>query len=215
MPSTPDLILLPGLRADERQFEPQRVAFPGLRVARWIHMSDGDSLPDYAARMVPTLAITPRTVLAGSSFGGMVALEIARLTHPRCVVLIGSCRAPAAISPLLFTAARILKWFPPWTLQALEPLGLRMIGPPEHRRLLRDMAATSPPEFLRRAGGAVLCWRGCEDPGVPVHHVHGQRDRIIPARRVAADVVVPGAGHLLNLTHPDEVNAFLRRWLDP
>jgi pimeloyl-ACP methyl ester carboxylesterase len=34
-------------------------------------------------------------------------------------------------------------------------------------------------------------------------------DRIIPARRVEADRVIPGAGHLLTLSHPEAVNAFL------
>jgi pimeloyl-ACP methyl ester carboxylesterase len=44
---------------------------------------------------------------------------------------------------------------------------------------------------------------------VPVHHVHGSRDRLIPLRRVRADRVVEGAGHLLTLTHPDAVSRFL------
>ena len=44
--------------------------------------------------------------------------------------------------------------------------------------------------------------------------VHGSDDKLIPCSRVAADEVVPGGGHVVNLTHADAVNAFLRRVLD-
>jgi pimeloyl-ACP methyl ester carboxylesterase len=45
---------------------------------------------------------------------------------------------------------------------------------------------------------------------VPIHQIHGARDRVLPARRTRADVIVPGAGHVLSLAHVDEVNRFLR-----
>ena len=44
---------------------------------------------------------------------------------------------------------------------------------------------------------------------VPVVHVHGDRDRVIPLARVAPDHVIAGAGHLLTLTHAAAVNALL------
>jgi len=45
-------------------------------------------------------------------------------------------------------------------------------------------------------------------------HIHGSADRLIPASRVKATHVVPDAGHLVNVTHAGEVNAFIRRVLD-
>ena len=46
---------------------------------------------------------------------------------------------------------------------------------------------------------------------MPIHHVHGDRDRLIPLSRVTPDHVIRGAGHLLNLTHADAVNDFIVR----
>lgn len=46
---------------------------------------------------------------------------------------------------------------------------------------------------------------------MPIYHVHGDRDRLIPVHRVAPDRVIAGAGHLLNLTHADAVNEFIAR----
>jgi pimeloyl-ACP methyl ester carboxylesterase len=43
-----------------------------------------------------------------------------------------------------------------------------------------------------------------------VRHLHGGKDLLIPATRVTADLVVPGAGHVPSLTHPEAVSLFLR-----
>lgn len=42
-----------------------------------------------------------------------------------------------------------------------------------------------------------------------VHHIHGDRDRVIPIGLVQPDHVIAGAGHLLTMTHADEVNSIL------
>lgn len=44
---------------------------------------------------------------------------------------------------------------------------------------------------------------------MPIYHVHGDRDRLIPVRRVKPDRVIAAAGHLLNVTHADAVNDFI------
>jgi pimeloyl-ACP methyl ester carboxylesterase len=80
----------------------------------------------------------------------------------------------------------------------------------EQQRLFVEMARATPPGFLKWGAEAILSWRP-SPVTVAVHQIHGDRDRVVPVRRVQADVVVPQAGHLLSLTHPEEVNAFLRR----
>lgn len=42
-----------------------------------------------------------------------------------------------------------------------------------------------------------------------VHHIHGTRDWVILPSRVKPDVWVQGGAHLLNMSHPVEVN----RWI--
>lgn len=71
------------------------------------------------------------------------------------------------------------------------------------------MLASTPLPFVRWACRAIIEWPGVAEVPMPVRHIHGDRDRIIPLHRVNADRVVAGAGHLLTLTHPDAVNDFL------
>jgi len=57
----------------------------------------------------------------------------------------------------------------------------------------------------------VIEWDGPAVPvRVPIHQIHGAADRIIPPTRTRPDHIVPGAGHALSVSHPDEVTAFLR-----
>jgi pimeloyl-ACP methyl ester carboxylesterase len=56
----------------------------------------------------------------------------------------------------------------------------------------------------------VLSWERPAELPVPIHQIHGARDRVLPASPTRADVIVPGAGHVLSLTHAEDVNRFLR-----
>jgi len=71
------------------------------------------------------------------------------------------------------------------------------------------MLASTPIEFIRWASTAIFSWEGVEDLPILIHHIHGDRDRLIPIRRVHPDRVIAGAGHLLNVTHAVAVNDFI------
>lgn len=80
---------------------------------------------------------------------------------------------------------------------------------PAHIQLFVDMLDATPPPFIRWAANAIFSWPSAEELSIPVRHIHGDRDHIIPLRRVAPDCVIRGAGHLLNLTHAAAVNDFI------
>jgi pimeloyl-ACP methyl ester carboxylesterase len=211
-----DLILLPGLGADHRQFEPQRAEFPELVVPPWIASRPRESLPDYAARMGSTIPHGPNVLLGGSSFGGMVACEMARHVRPAAVVLIGSCRSPRAIRPVLRRLRPIVPLVPATSLRVakcLAPAGVRVLSRlgPEQRKLCVAMFRDADPRFVKWGAWAILQWqRSPPLDGIPVRQIHGARDRIIWAARVQADELIPDGGHLINMTHAGQVNRFLR-----
>jgi len=212
-----NLILLPGLGADGRQFEAQRAEFPDLVVPPWIAPLPRESLPDHAARMAATVPHGPNVVLGGSSFGGMVAYEMARHVRPAAVVLIGSCRSPRGIRPVLRLLRPIVPLVPAATLgiaKWLAPAGVRVFSrlEPEQRKLCVAMFRDADPRFVKWAVRAILQWRpGPAPDDVPVRQIHGAGDRVIQAGRVQADVLIPDGGHLINMTQAEQVNRFLRQ----
>jgi pimeloyl-ACP methyl ester carboxylesterase len=205
------MLLLPGMGADARLFDAQESSLR-FTVPPWPDPMPTDTLQSYAARFASVLR-DPPSIVGGASFGGMVALELAALTNPAAVVLVGSCAAPDAVAPYIRMLGRAVVHLPswafrprPWTSSFLLPkLGeLDRAG----RSLFWSMAARVPPAFLKWACSAVLGWRPTP-LDVPVFHIHGDRDRLIPIGRVRPTEVVRGGGHLLSLTHPRQVTSFI------
>jgi len=213
----PRLILLPGLAADHRLYRREVAAIPGAEAPVWLEPRRGESLREYAARWGEKLDLREPAVLAGLSMGGMVALEMARAHGALAVGLIASCRSPAAVSLALKGVERIGCIVPDAVVGHLKPGAGMFIGrgriDPTDRALLVEMARACPVSFLRFAGPAIVSWPGCEDPGVPVRHIHGGADWVISCRGARPDVVVPGGAHVLNMSHPDAVIGFLRELL--
>ncbi|MEW6251909.1 MAG: alpha/beta hydrolase [Planctomycetota bacterium] len=215
------LILLPGLGADAQLLEPQRAFFPGLATPPWPAHVPGETLRDYAQRAAA--AITPLLPagggyhLGGCSFGGMVALEaVAHLpVPPRAIFLIASARSGQAIAPHLRYFVKFASILPERAFaagQALTPLFMQKFGrlSPEQADWFAAILAGVDAGFVRWGIAAITDWEGCElPPDVPVHTIHGSDDELIPCKQVRPDVVIQGGGHLISVTHADEVNRFI------
>jgi pimeloyl-ACP methyl ester carboxylesterase len=209
----PRLYLVPGLGADERLFAPQTQLPLDVRVLPWLPPQRGEDLGAYAARMAGRIDRTQPFVLAGVSFGGVVAMEIAQAAPPRALVLISSCRTPAAIPAWYRGAWAMSSFCPPSMLKAImlhSPLTLSAFEPltDQNRRLFMDMLEQACPEVVAAGMAMLMRWRGT-NVHVPIHQVHGECDGVLPASMCRADCMIPGAGHLANLTHAPSVNAYL------
>jgi pimeloyl-ACP methyl ester carboxylesterase len=212
---TKRLMLLPGVGADRRLFDEQRSCAADLQIIDWIDPAAPDEpLSDYAKRLAASLDAPRPFVIGGASFGGMVALELARHLQPDAVILIGSCRSPSSL-PVSYRFLRACSDLVTEVLFgrsfAASPLIASRFGvrSREHRHLFSDMLRQTSPSFVRWATRAIFGWQGIDELPVPIHHIHGEDDRIIPLRRVTPDAVVSRAGHMLSVTHPAEVNAFI------
>ncbi len=209
--------MIPGLGADERLFYPQQAFFRNSITPHWRLPKNGETLEQYAERWAKDLRLQPGCALAGVSFGGMVALEMSRWVKTEAVFLIGSCRDPHSIPWGLRKAGLLPTW--PWMSKGFTKafpstgawlLGAKAVG---ERELLIRMFLETPDFFLRWTVRAIQGWGGYPGEHPWVHHIHGERDRLIPVRNVKPDQVIPGGGHLISLSHAGEVNRFIAgRW---
>lgn len=209
------LVFIPGLGADSRLFVHQQKAFKNSMFPPWLKPERGELLTHYARRWAKRLKLKPDCCLVGVSFGGMVAQEMARWVKPGAVLLIGSCRSPAHIPTYLKLAGSLPTW-PGFSkkLCGIFPetsgyfLGAKNSA---QRKLLIQMFLDTPNDFAKWTVNAIRTWDGCRANGTRIFHIHGEKDHLIPLRRVQPDQVILGGGHLINLTHPREVNEFIRK----
>jgi pimeloyl-ACP methyl ester carboxylesterase len=210
------IILLSGMAADERLFEPQLLRFPNLRVASWIEPQPKESLRSYAARLARLVDPGRSCLVGGASFGGIVALEMAAHLRARACLLIGSVRRPEEL-PWRWRAFRPAAILGPRGIQVMAALLARVGFPVLSGGRVRRLQRLAQPEaaFVRWAMCAVLRWS--PSPGarrIQVFHIHGEADRTLPVQRVRPDVIVPAGGHALPLTNPTAVNEFICRAME-
>jgi|SRR5579859_3100854 len=212
----PPLVFIPGLGADGRLFYHQQKLFENSITPPWLPPQKNESLADYAHRWSTHLKLKPGCCLVGVSFGGMVALEMAHWVKPKAVLLIGSCRSPSSIPSALRTAGSIPRWPVLGKILAqIFPFGRGwFLGArtKDQQDLLMQMFLESPNRFLAWTVGAIRGWGGFKGDFTKIHHIHGDEDHLIPIKNVRPDQVVKGGGHTINLTHPRQVNEFIKKW---
>lgn len=188
--------------ADERLFAPQREVFANLLVPKWITPAPNDSIQSYGKRLAQQVDPKRPCFVGGASFGGFVAMEMARHLQTIGVFLIGSLRDASELPPKFRMLKPIRQFLSSISLEIEETAG-RVKQVDESNAL-----------FLRWASQAVLDWEPSPQSAVPlppIHQIHGERDPVLSPRFTSPDRIIRGAGHLITLTHPAEVNAFLRQ----
>lgn len=212
----PRLILYSGLGVDERLIGPQRdIVSADVEVPRWIDPLPDDTLASYARRMAARLTIDDRPLFVGGvSFGGMIAQEVSRHVPAAGLVLIATCLSNRGLPLPYRWACSIARHFPLWSINLAKPVIPRVrilmgITRDQHVEWFANMIADTDAAFLRWCLGAIADWEGAGAHGLPVVHVHGDHDLVVPAAWGHPTHLIPHAGHVCNVTHPTEVNAII------
>ena len=206
------LILLSGLAADAAVFAPQRLVFPQLVVPPWLVPSQNETLSDYAARMADAVRPAGDCVLGGASFGGMLALEMARFLKPRAILLIGSVRGPQEL-PLRVRMWR--KLGPAVSLLPIAPLQWSAGSANIARRWLPHLAGVArqfsqaDQDVFRWSLRQLLAWQQAPAVECPIYQIHGDCDRVLPIACTRPARIIRGGGHVISLTHASEVNSLI------
>lgn len=212
--STP-LVLFSGIAASADIVAPQKLAFPQLVVPGWPVPSPSDTLESYCERLADSLRPLGRIVIGGVSFGGIVALHVAQHLDPLGVLLIGSIRTPAEL-PCYGRLARPLRPLIPFIPVRLLQICCRpMISKLAQRAFPYSSAIArqfykSDPRILKWSFSRILDWKAAPHVHCPIFQIHGDRDCVLPLHYTHPDAIVKGGGHVISLTHPSEVNDYIR-----
>lgn len=203
------LYFISGLGADERIFS--RLTFPGYKVIflPWIQPNPSETLPSYALRMAQQIPENEPFILAGISFGGMLATEIAKVRKTKQLILFSTAKSHHEI-PLFYRIGGRLglhRLIPNCLLKRANRFSYYLFGvsEPEDKLLLKTIMSEVDPKFIRWAMGAIVYWKNEQLPENFIH-IHGTTDRILPYRNISQVIAVNNAGHFMTHTHAGEVN---------
>lgn len=208
--------LLSGLGADGSVF--QYIDFEGVEVEyiEWIAPLPKETLSAYAQRISQKIT-TPHPILVGLSFGGMVAMEIAKQIPVKKLILISSAKERKELPWFYRFSARLnIQKILSYTLMKRAnafTYWLFGVTSPQEKALLKNILRSTPTIFLKWAINAILTWENTEIPS-HILHIHGDKDRILPYRNVKNTHCIIGGGHSMIINRAHEITPIINKFLN-
>jgi pimeloyl-ACP methyl ester carboxylesterase len=208
-----NIYFISGVGADKRLFSFLDLSFCHPVFIDWIPPLKNESLQQYALRL-KELIPEDNPVIIGVSFGGMLAIEIAKVNPNAKTIIISSNKTSKEFPWYL----RLGKYFPVYKLipKYIREEGFRFyqffFGADKSRKILEAMLKDTNHSFINWAISAILNWDNQIIPG-NVIHIHGTKDKLLPYRFVKADYTIQNGGHAMVLDKASEITAVLKKLL--
>ena len=201
-----------GLGADEGAFSRLRIPGHQLIYLPWLLPETKESIHVYAKRM--SVIITEESpIIMGLSFGGMMAIEIAKFLPVKQIILISSISTMHDLPGWMKHAAKLNlnKMFSMRSNKLLEPIQNRLLGISKDSaeiEMVRNYRKNAPLSYTTWAVNEVINWRNnFQHPSL--FHIHGDNDKMFPIKKLSPTCVVKGGGHFMIMNKSAEVSAYI------
>lgn len=208
------LYVISGLGIDERAFEHINFGNNIVTHINWIAPPKDISIQAYA-QLLSKKITTPNAVLIGLSFGGIMAIEVAKLISVSKIILLSSVKTKAELPFWMKLCGYlqihyVLKVLPITLFKTPNFLVYKAFGltNEKDRIVLRNIMKDIDPTFLRWALQQVACWQNTVIPN-NIFHIHGNKDGLFPISKISHAIEVKNAGHFMVRNKYEEVNEAL------
>lgn len=209
------LYCISGLGADQRMF--QRLAIDRVELMHlpWPAYEDRDTIYTYAQK-VSALIPVDNPIILGLSFGGMLAVEIARQRPVAKLFLVSSAKTidelpkPDRIVRFLIKNSLL----PAAIFNTPNRFVYSAFGAytKEEKKLISSILKDTDGHFMKWAFKALLHWDNTEQPASTIH-IHGTDDKIIPAVNIHPDHWIQGGTHIMIYNRATEISIIIETYL--
>ena len=210
------IYFIPGLGADKRVFQLLNFQQYQLAHIEWITPLPNEPISAYAIRLTEQIS-EQKPIIAGLSFGGMVAVEIAKCIETEMVILLASAKTRSEIPTYYRMAGKLglHKLLPDALIRQPSYAANWFFGAENDldKRELASILTESDPVFVRWAIDQLVHW---QNQTIHPHlvHIHGSKDLALPRAFTKDTIVVPGAGHLMTLNRPEDLSRLIEKAID-
>ena len=197
------LYLIGGLGADERVFKYLNLSVE-TEVILWIDPKPKEELSQYAKRLLNQINQNEEFGLLGVSFGGILAVEIAKLLKPQKLILISSVETSKQLPKfyLLLGKTRILDLMPNSLIKPPNQL-LKFLFGAKNKKLLKQIISDTDPNFIRWALNSIVNWTNESNSIIPIR-IHGTNDKLIPLK--GQSIQIKDGGHFMIVDKAEEIS---------
>jgi pimeloyl-ACP methyl ester carboxylesterase len=209
--------LLPGLGANSNLYKNVKIKNGELHLLNWQTPSGCQSLSDYAKMILPEIDTNNPFIIGGSSMGGMVASEIAKLSKPKGVIYLASSKTSSELPRRIVWIKNTIPSFlySKKVFNYVQLVADKVIGAKssEGRTLFYQMLEDTPDDLIKFGIKAIASW---DNTTLPQNflHIHGEKDILIPAKIIQNKKLLNGAGHFLTFERGKEISALIDDFIE-
>lgn len=205
-----------GMGLDERLFYRLNFHAHKINFIQWIEPLKKESFEDYARRMLEQVPTQGNNIFIGISFGGMLAIEMAKLKRTQQVIIISSIKTKAEL-PWFFHFIKyipIYKWSKPeWRRKSRERWG-KYFGLHDEEALdfIENMFEKTSETYKDWAIKQIANWQNIEYPSNLIH-IHGTKDLIFPLKKIRDTIEIENGSHFMVLEQAYEISKIINERL--
>lgn len=204
-----------GLGADERVFQKLNFSEFSPTFIKWTTPAKDETLEEYAKSLLRQID-SERPILIGLSFGGMMAMEVAKHIATEKIIVIASAKTKNEI-PFYYRLAGKLKLhrlIPKKGVTQTNFITDWFFGAESDadKILLKQILLDTDPVFLKWAIDKLANWNNTTVPKNTIH-IHGTSDHVLPYTFVSSTITIKNGGHFMTLNKAEELNKILKQVL--
>lgn len=211
------LYCIPGFGVDDKIFG-KLTLNANLQFINWLDPLPKETLQNYALRMAASIDEEDPVIL-GISFGGMIALEIAKLRPVKQIILISSIKTAKELPVHLRTIGilRLDKVFPVKKIQQSDrfyEVANRRLGAitQEEKDFANAYRRNANLHYVNWSFDKILNWKNTQCPDGTIH-IHGDKDQIFPIKYIRPTHTIKNGTHMMVWNRAGEISKIINEVL--
>ncbi|MEN9522476.1 MAG: hypothetical protein RL065_853 [Bacteroidota bacterium] len=210
-----EVYCISGLGADKRAFQYLKLNNCNLHFIEWIEPLKNETISNYTSRLLEQVK-RKNPILIGMSFGGMIAVEMAKQINIEKLILISSIKSKCEM-PLLYrliSTTGIQHIFPLKKIKYAYKIAFWFFGVKQEKekKFLKNILIDTNPDLFAWSIKAAISWQNKNQPN-NCYHIHGSVDKIFPIKNIKANYVVKDGGHFMIVNKASAISTELNKIL--
>ena len=218
------IYLIPGLLTNETIYRGIReeLSHMDTEVLEFIPAHKNESIPEYAKRLAESIDTSKPFYLMGTSFGGILCIEIAKILEPEGIILISSAKNRGEFSLFMkqkLASKALMPAIPHWAIRNFFTKGFDIGGKVIPR--LKNIYNDDVKKMINEIDGHFEKWVMQQFPhweGEIDHHnfihIHGDKDKVFPYKNIKNAKVIEGGSHSIVMNRHKEIADLVRDFIE-
>ena len=205
------LYLIPGTGADHRFFSKLHLDV-STQVIEWSEWGQAKTIREYAEVLSSQINQDEPYGILGVSFGGMLAVEMAKFLSPEKIILVSSAKIYRELPTTVRVSNRIGARYmvSPWLIK-IAPFAGKIFGvSKKDKRFFDKMLEETSDAHLKKTIRSILRWKNIDIPK-DIIHIHGTHDKVIQFKNIQNSIPVKGGGHFMIYNKAKEISALVNK----